>query len=226
MVEHAEEYGVDLPEAERAARERMTGEIRAAFSLSEPETGSDVQGIKGGAKQDADGNWVLNGQKTWVTFAKDGALLVSDERILVQVVRNKVGQIFSMNLDGADAREFTRASSSARTMRWVPRAERSWSAEATSAGAQARARPRTDSRQRSKDSRGAERSCPPSSTASCAARFIAAMASARLPRLIATSVMGMRLLMYCRRSGRSTATGWPSSSTPRASCASRPRTTT
>jgi TolB protein len=37
------------------------------------------------------------------------ALLVSDERILVQVVRNKVGQIFSMNLDGTDSREFTRA---------------------------------------------------------------------------------------------------------------------
>src|SRR4030095_12092112 len=37
------------------------------------------------------------------------ALVVSDERILVQIVRNKVGQIFSMNLDGTDAREFTRA---------------------------------------------------------------------------------------------------------------------
>ncbi len=36
-------------------------------------------------------------------------LLLSDDRILVQVVRNKVGQIFSMNLDGTDAREFTRA---------------------------------------------------------------------------------------------------------------------
>jgi hypothetical protein len=36
------------------------------------------------------------------------ALLVSDTRILVQVVRNRVGQIFSMNLDGTDAREFTR----------------------------------------------------------------------------------------------------------------------
>ncbi len=36
------------------------------------------------------------------------ALLVSDERLLVQVVRNKVGQIFSMNLDGTDARELTR----------------------------------------------------------------------------------------------------------------------
>ena len=37
------------------------------------------------------------------------ALLLSDERILVQVVRNRVGQIFSMNLDGSDAKEFTRA---------------------------------------------------------------------------------------------------------------------
>jgi len=44
-----------------------TGEIRAAFSLSEPETGSDVQGIKATAKEDADGNWELNGQKMWVT---------------------------------------------------------------------------------------------------------------------------------------------------------------
>ncbi|HLM26418.1 MAG TPA: acyl-CoA dehydrogenase family protein [Thermoleophilaceae bacterium] len=43
-----------------------TGEIRAAFSLSEPEVGSDVQGIKGSAKQ-VDGGWELNGQKMWVT---------------------------------------------------------------------------------------------------------------------------------------------------------------
>jgi alkylation response protein AidB-like acyl-CoA dehydrogenase len=44
-----------------------TGEIRAAFSLSEPEVGSDVQGIKGSAKQNDDGDWVLDGQKMWVT---------------------------------------------------------------------------------------------------------------------------------------------------------------
>jgi Tol biopolymer transport system component len=37
------------------------------------------------------------------------ALLVGDDRILVQVIRNKVGQIFSVRLDGSDAREFTRA---------------------------------------------------------------------------------------------------------------------
>jgi TolB protein len=37
------------------------------------------------------------------------ALLVSDQRILVQVVKNRVGQIYSMNLDGTDARPFTKA---------------------------------------------------------------------------------------------------------------------
>jgi Tol biopolymer transport system component len=37
------------------------------------------------------------------------ALLLGDDRILVQVVRNGVGQIFSVRLDGTDAKEFTRA---------------------------------------------------------------------------------------------------------------------
>jgi len=36
------------------------------------------------------------------------ALLVADDRLLVQVVRDQGGQIFSMNLDGSAAREFTR----------------------------------------------------------------------------------------------------------------------
>src|SRR5919109_4320416 len=44
-----------------------TGELRAAFSLSEPECGSDVQGIKSVAKKLDDGYWQLNGQKMWVT---------------------------------------------------------------------------------------------------------------------------------------------------------------
>ena len=44
-----------------------TGEMRAAFSLSEPEVGSDVQGIKSTAKKLDDGDWELNGQKMWVT---------------------------------------------------------------------------------------------------------------------------------------------------------------
>src|ERR1700729_1822124 len=44
-----------------------TGEIRAAFSLSEPELGSDVQAIKTAAKKTDDGDYEINGQKMWVT---------------------------------------------------------------------------------------------------------------------------------------------------------------
>src|SRR3954471_19154336 len=44
-----------------------TGEIRAAFSLSEPELGSDVQAIKTAAKKADDGRYEINGTKMWVT---------------------------------------------------------------------------------------------------------------------------------------------------------------
>src|SRR5687768_5178563 len=53
---------------ERLLPKMATGEIRAAFSLSEPELGSDVQGIKAVATKDSDsGDWILNGTKMWVT---------------------------------------------------------------------------------------------------------------------------------------------------------------
>jgi alkylation response protein AidB-like acyl-CoA dehydrogenase len=44
-----------------------TGEIRAAFSLSEPELGSDVQAIKTSAKRVDGDAYEINGQKMWVT---------------------------------------------------------------------------------------------------------------------------------------------------------------
>jgi alkylation response protein AidB-like acyl-CoA dehydrogenase len=44
-----------------------TGELRAAFSLSEPELGSDVQAIKTAAKKVDGGAYEINGQKMWVT---------------------------------------------------------------------------------------------------------------------------------------------------------------
>jgi alkylation response protein AidB-like acyl-CoA dehydrogenase len=43
-----------------------SGEIRAAFSLSEPELGSDVQAIKSTARKQGD-HYEINGQKMWVT---------------------------------------------------------------------------------------------------------------------------------------------------------------
>jgi alkylation response protein AidB-like acyl-CoA dehydrogenase len=52
-----------------------TGEIRAAFSLSEPELGSDVQAIKTSAKKAGDGAYEINGQKMWVTNGLMSALV-------------------------------------------------------------------------------------------------------------------------------------------------------
>jgi len=43
-----------------------TGEIRGAFSMSEPGCGSDVSAIKSRAVQDGD-DFVINGQKMWLT---------------------------------------------------------------------------------------------------------------------------------------------------------------
>ena len=59
-------FGTDEQKQELLPK-MATGEIRAAFSLSEPEVGSDVQGIKSTAKKLDDGSWELNGQKMWVT---------------------------------------------------------------------------------------------------------------------------------------------------------------
>jgi alkylation response protein AidB-like acyl-CoA dehydrogenase len=52
---------------ERLLPKMATGEIRAAFSLSEPELGSDVQAIKTSATKRDDGTYEINGQKMWVT---------------------------------------------------------------------------------------------------------------------------------------------------------------
>ncbi|HYH35124.1 MAG TPA: acyl-CoA dehydrogenase family protein, partial [Nocardioides sp.] len=44
-----------------------TGEVRGAFSMSEPGCGSDVSAIKTKATRGEDGNYTINGQKMWLT---------------------------------------------------------------------------------------------------------------------------------------------------------------
>ena len=51
---------------ERLLPQMATGQLRAAFSLSEPELGSDVAAIKTSAVKDGS-DYVINGQKMWVT---------------------------------------------------------------------------------------------------------------------------------------------------------------
>src|SRR4051812_35832821 len=52
---------------ERLLPRMATGEIRAAFSMSEPELGSDVAAIKASATKTEEGDYSLDGAKMWVT---------------------------------------------------------------------------------------------------------------------------------------------------------------
>lgn len=44
-----------------------TGEMVAAFCLTEPGAGSDAASIKTQAEKQPDGSWILNGEKIWIT---------------------------------------------------------------------------------------------------------------------------------------------------------------
>jgi alkylation response protein AidB-like acyl-CoA dehydrogenase len=55
-------------EQKRSLLPRMaTGEVRGAFSMSEPGCGSDVAAIRSKATRSASGDFVLDGQKMWLT---------------------------------------------------------------------------------------------------------------------------------------------------------------
>jgi alkylation response protein AidB-like acyl-CoA dehydrogenase len=69
-----------------------TGEVRGAFSMSEPGCGSDVSAIKTKAVRDADsGDWSINGQKMWLTNGGSAnlvAVLVKTDTGAESVYRN------------------------------------------------------------------------------------------------------------------------------------------
>ena len=44
-----------------------SGEWIGAMAMSEPDAGTDVLGLSTTAEQDAEGNWILNGRKMWIT---------------------------------------------------------------------------------------------------------------------------------------------------------------
>ena len=54
-----------------------TGEVRGAFSMSEPGLGSDVAGIRTKAVRQADGGYVIDGQKMWLTNGGSSTLVAA-----------------------------------------------------------------------------------------------------------------------------------------------------
>jgi len=83
------QHGTD-EQKKRLLPQMATGDVRGAFSMSEPDLGSDVAAIKTRATPDGD-DFVINGQKMWLTNGAQSRLvatLVKDDLGSESVYRN------------------------------------------------------------------------------------------------------------------------------------------
>jgi hypothetical protein len=71
-------HGTDA-QKERWLKPMARGEMLGAFSLSEPDSGSDAASLTAQARR-ADGGWVLSGAKAWVTNGGFGDVVVAMAR--------------------------------------------------------------------------------------------------------------------------------------------------
>jgi alkylation response protein AidB-like acyl-CoA dehydrogenase len=83
---------------ERFLPRMVDGTFRAAFSLSEPDAGSDTRALRCRAVPDGD-EWVINGTKMWVTNGVRSSLVMllaktPDDRITCFIVEKDPGESF------------------------------------------------------------------------------------------------------------------------------------
>jgi alkylation response protein AidB-like acyl-CoA dehydrogenase len=64
-----------IEQQERYLPQMATGEVRGAFSMSEPGCGSDVSAIRTKAVADGGGGWTIDGQKMWLTNGGSSTLV-------------------------------------------------------------------------------------------------------------------------------------------------------
>jgi alkylation response protein AidB-like acyl-CoA dehydrogenase len=70
------QHGTD-EQKQRFLPRMATGEVRGAFSMSEPELGSDVAAIRTKAVRNPDGGYTITGQKMWVTNGGSSTLVAA-----------------------------------------------------------------------------------------------------------------------------------------------------
>jgi len=66
---------MEMPDAEEKIRKMAQGQYLGAMAISEPNAGSDVTAITTKAKKEG-GEWVINGNKYWCTFADEADFIV------------------------------------------------------------------------------------------------------------------------------------------------------
>lgn len=70
------QHGTD-EQKQRYLPRMATGEVRGAFSMSEPELGSDVAAIRTKGVRNADGGYTISGQKMWLTNGGSSTLVAA-----------------------------------------------------------------------------------------------------------------------------------------------------
>ncbi len=70
------QHGTD-EQKQRYLPRMATGEVRGAFSMSEPELGSDVAAIRTRGVRDAEGGYTITGQKMWLTNGGSSTLVAA-----------------------------------------------------------------------------------------------------------------------------------------------------
>ena len=90
-------YGTE-EQKERFLPRMIDGSFRAAFSLSEPDAGSDTGALRCKAELDGD-EWIINGTKMWVTNGVRSSLVMllartPDDRVTCFLVEKEPGETF------------------------------------------------------------------------------------------------------------------------------------
>lgn len=92
-----------------------SGDIMAAVAVTEPDYGSDVAGIRVSATP-TDGGWLLNGVKTWCTFAGRADVLMVLARSEPGTTDHKGLSVFIVEKPRGDGHSFEHAQASGGTM--------------------------------------------------------------------------------------------------------------
>lgn len=102
VAPYIEHYGSDAQRAEWLPR-LVSGEVISGIAMTEPGTGSDLQGITTSAQRDGD-DWVLKGQKIFISNGQIADLFV----VVARTSPEKSPSAFSLFLVEADRPGFAR----------------------------------------------------------------------------------------------------------------------
>jgi alkylation response protein AidB-like acyl-CoA dehydrogenase len=94
-------FGSD-DQKERFLPDLASGRKLAAFALTEPNAGSDVHGMESRAVKQADGSWVLNGEKRYIGNGSRAGVLVTFARAEVDGEDRHIALILEQGMEGLE----------------------------------------------------------------------------------------------------------------------------